>query len=61
MRDVYLGRPASDVDIATSAPPSRVRRLFAGDTMVDLPRSTVKLSHQGEVRVYVCVHVCVRV
>lgn len=50
MRDVYLQRRAADIDIATSAPPPRVRSIFSGERMVDLPRSTVKLTHQGEVR-----------
>jgi hypothetical protein len=49
VRDVYLQRPANDVDIATSASPARVKTIFAGDHMVDLPRSTVKLTHQGQV------------
>lgn len=49
VRDVFLQRPPADIDIATSASPSRVRQIFAGDTMVDLPRSTVKLTHQGQV------------
>lgn len=49
VRDVYLQRPANDVDIATSASPARVKSIFAGDHMVDLPRSTVKLTHQGQV------------
>lgn len=50
VRDVYLQRRAADIDIATSASPAQVRRIFLGDPMVDLPRSTVKLTHQGEVR-----------
>lgn len=50
MRDVYLQRRPADIDIATSASPSRVKSAFKGDPMVDLPRSTVKLTHQGEVR-----------
>jgi hypothetical protein len=50
VRDVYLQRRAADIDIATSASPPRVRSIFSGDRMVDLPRSTVKLTHQGEVR-----------
>jgi tRNA nucleotidyltransferase/poly(A) polymerase len=50
VRDVYLQRPANDVDIATSASPAKIKSIFAGDHMVDLPRSTVKLTHQGQVR-----------
>lgn len=54
MRDVYLQRRPADIDIATSASPLRVRHIFVGDHMVDLPRSTVKLTHQGEVSVVFC-------
>jgi hypothetical protein len=50
VRDVYLGRTPADIDIATSATPHEVRALFAGAPLVTLPRSTVKLTHQGEVR-----------
>jgi hypothetical protein len=59
VRDVYLARRAADIDIATSAEPGRVRFIFRGDSVKDLPRTTVKLTHQGEVRVWVFgVRVC---
>jgi Poly A polymerase head domain len=47
VRDRFLGRPASDIDIATNAVPRQLRGLFG--RVLELPRLTVKLLHQGEV------------
>lgn len=33
VRDALLGRPVQDIDIATSAPPAEVERLFPGATV----------------------------
>eukprot|EP00775_Hariotina_reticulata_P005351 gene5351-5587_t len=52
VRDRYLGRRASDIDIATNATPLQLRRLFRH--VVELPRSTVKLTHAGEVLEVTC-------
>ncbi|WIA33574.1 hypothetical protein OEZ86_006698 [Tetradesmus obliquus] len=52
VRDKYLGRRASDIDIATNATPWQLKALFRD--VVLLPRSTVKLSHAGEVLEVTC-------
>ncbi|KAI8474864.1 MAG: hypothetical protein J3K34DRAFT_517939 [Monoraphidium minutum] len=46
VRDRFLGRPSSDIDIATSATNAQIKRLFP--RVIDLPRNTVKVSHEGE-------------
>ncbi|KAF8058132.1 pcnB [Scenedesmus sp. PABB004] len=47
VRDKFLGRRASDIDIATNAHPAQLKAVFRH--VIELPRSTVKVAHKGEV------------
>lgn len=47
VRDYLLGRPVHDIDIATSARPSEVRKLFARTIPVGIEHGTVVVLHDG--------------
>ena len=48
VRDFYLGRPISDIDIATSALPEEVKEIFPNTVDVGIKHGTILVIHKGE-------------
>jgi tRNA nucleotidyltransferase (CCA-adding enzyme) len=48
VRDYYLGRPISDMDIATSALPEEVKEIFPNTVDVGIEHGTVLVLYNGE-------------
>jgi len=47
IRDLFLNRPVHDVDIATSAVPSEVKRIFSNTVDVGIDHGTILVLHNG--------------
>lgn len=48
VRDYILGKPIQDVDIATSATPDEIKRIFPKTVDVGIEHGTVLVIHEGE-------------